>query len=255
MFALSINGMVWGLLLVAVLVMVIFVRNDIPEYARFRALTDTASRQRTYRKWVVQSALLFGGGAILGLAMLQRLDAVIALPAEFRPLAALLPALAGHYQDFLIGVGGGAAGAGIAAFLAVRWRRKGAPGAKFKTLGDVEPLLPRNGAERVWALLIALNAGWSEELYFRILLPLLLTLALGNAVAGFALAIVAFGVVHLYQGVVGVLATAVLGALFAALYLATCNIWIAAALHALVDVNGLLLQPYLQRLGAQRTAQ
>ena len=55
-----------------------------------------------------------------------------------------------------------------------------------------------------------------------------------------------FGLVHLYQGATGVLGTAVLGALFTAIYLGTGNIWIAAAAHVFVDLNGLILQPLLR---------
>ena len=244
---------VWFLVVVWAVVLAVYLRYDRLAYRRFKALTATADRQRCFRNWIVQSALLFGGGAVLGLAILGRLAALRSMPTEFLAVAAQLPKipLHEHLDDFVLGAGIGIVGGIIAVIVVVRLGRKKKKPAKPMMLGDIEPILPRNVSERVWAALIALNAGWCEELFFRILLPLLLTLATGNALVGFGVAIAIFGLVHLYQGISGILATTVLGALFAAIYLITGNIWIAAAVHALVDLNGLLLQPLLRGRGAQ----
>ena len=84
-----------------------------------------------------------------------------------------------------------------------------------KILGDVEPLFPRNPDERRWTALIGANAGVGEELFFRLMLPLLITLVTGNASLAFAAAGLIFGLVHFYQGWVGILATTVAGFVFA----------------------------------------
>jgi len=108
--------------------------------------------------------------------------------------------------------------------------------------------MPRNRAETAHTAVLALNAGFGEELFFRLLLPLLLTLVLRNALAAFAIAAAIFGAIHLYQGVVGVLATALLGAAFAVLYLWTGSLWIAMGAHASVDLLSLVVRPTFTRL-------
>lgn len=246
--------MMWlaDLLLVAALALVWrLVRRDKVEYEAFKALTDTAKRQAAYRRWTLKSFVGFGGFSLLALALLGRLPQVVALPPEFAVLRAPLAAAA---QGLDLGAGfwgalvGGVLGGGIVGALLAR-RLKRAP-----VLGDIEPLLPRNGAERLWVALLGINAGLSEELFFRLALPLLVTLATGQPMAGFVAAGVIFGLVHLYQGWVGVLATLVLGALLAGLYLATGQLWVAIAVHALIDLNGLLLQPLLRSRLRKRAA-
>ena len=74
--------------------------------------------------------------------------------------------------------------------------------------------MPRNGAETVWTGLLSINAGIGEELFFRLALPLLIVLVTGNVIAAFAVAAIVFGLVHVYQGWVGVLATTFLGVVF-----------------------------------------
>lgn len=241
---------VWVLLAACAVMIALFLKYDRRAYERFKLLTATADRQRHFCYWIIEAALLFGGGALLGLSVLGRLPALSGrgMPAEFTPIAKAVPSIpiAEHVSEFLVGAGIGLCIGAVGLIVVLRFmKKKGAP-AKTLTLGDIEPILPRNNAERVWAALIALNAGWSEELFFRLLLPLLLTLATGNVVIAFAVAIAIFGIVHLYQGVAGIFATALLGAVFAGIYLATGNIWIAAAVHAFVDLNGLLLQPLLR---------
>jgi membrane protease YdiL (CAAX protease family) len=239
---------VWLLLAAFAAMLVAFLVTDRRTYRRFKLLTATRDRQLNFAKWIGQSAVLFGGGALAALAILGRLPAVQEVPAEFVYAAAAMPhlSLAGQGVDLAVGLGIGFGIGLVALFVTLRLMRRKDSQPKTFTAGDIEPLLPRNGAERVWALLIALNAGWCEELFFRLMLPLLLTLATGNVLLAFGIAVAVFGLVHLYQGIAGILATAVLGALFTAVYLATGNIWIAAALHAVVDINGLILQPLLR---------
>ena len=50
-----------------------------------------------------------------------------------------------------------------------------------------------------------------------------------------------FGVVHLYQGVAGVVSATLLGALMAAVALATGSLLLPVLLHAAIDLRGLLL--------------
>jgi membrane protease YdiL (CAAX protease family) len=116
------------------------------------------------------------------------------------------------------------------------------------TLGDIEPLMPRNGAETGWAALLSINAGLSEECFFRLLLPLLLTSLLHNPLLAFGIATVLFGLVHLYQGVAGVVMTTLVGVVMAGLYLWTGDLWVAIAVHAGLDLFGLVVRPTFMRL-------
>jgi membrane protease YdiL (CAAX protease family) len=241
-----------GLLLLCLGALWYFVRDDIAEYAAFKRLTETMDRQRRYRVWVLKSFLLFSGATIVGLLILGRLHALATLPAEFRPFSESIRSLLGDGQllrsgGFLAGFGAALLTGLIAGAVAVKLRF-----GRFKpcVAADIEPLMPRNGPEIAHAALLAVNAGLSEELFFRLLIPLLLTLLLGNAAAGFVIATTVFGAIHVYQGLVGVATTTILGGLLAGLYLWTGNLWIAVAMHALLDVLGLVVRPSIARLFA-----
>ena len=237
-----------------------FVRKDGAEYAAFKQLKATADRQRCYRRWVIKSFLLFSGATLLSLLVMHRLDAVVWIPGEFVSLAARLRSLVPAEQipdkEFVIGfvtaavLAGTLLGVVLAKKLKVRHATLEHPAMleHTRTLGDIEPLMPRNAAETVWTALLSLNAGLSEECFFRLLLPLLLAGLLHNALLAFALATLLFGLVHLYQGVVGILMTAILGAILACIYLWTGNLWVAIAVHAGIDLLGLVVRPTLTHL-------
>ena len=231
-----------------------FVRKDGAEYTAFKKLTATTDRQRCYRRWVMKSFLLFSGATLLSLLVMQRLDAVVWMPGEFVSLAAhlrsLMPAAQIPDRGFVIGFVSAAVLAGtlLGVVLAKMLKARPATAEHPGTLAQIEPLMPRNAAETVWTALLSLNAGLSEECFFRLLLPLLLAGLLHNALLAFALATLLFGLVHLYQGVVGILMTAILGAILACIYLWTGNLWVVIALHAGIDLLGLVVRPTLTRL-------
>jgi uncharacterized protein len=232
-----------------------FVRKDLAAYQAFKRLTETGGRQRQYRAWLVKTFLLFTCATPAVLAILGRLRALTALPPEFQPLFLDLNAhasAASAFNGLLIGIFLGALAAGlVAGLLLPRLLRRN---VKPVYAGDVAALLPRNGAETVWTALLSVNAGIGEELYFRLLLPLLLVSVGCGALSAFVLAVLIFGAVHFYQGVVGIVATTIIGALLAVLYLWTGNVWVAVAAHALLDLVGLVVRPTLLRMMAGRNA-
>ncbi|MBW8732872.1 MAG: CPBP family intramembrane metalloprotease, partial [Asticcacaulis sp.] len=127
-------------------------------------------------------------------------------------------------------------------------------GAQMKRLIDrgvalpktaLAALLPRTGRERFWAGLIALNAGLSEELFFRLALPLLLATVTGQPALAFWLAVVIFGLGHAYQGLFGVIATTIIGALLGLIYLYSGNLWLVVGIHAGIDLWSLVVMPLL----------
>jgi membrane protease YdiL (CAAX protease family) len=229
-----------------------FTWRDRAEYARFKRLTETAARQRSYRRWLVTAFLLFLVGSLAVLAMTGRLAAALREPDAFAPLTARLRhALpANLVSPELLGglVSGMAISVVVVTLLTVR---RGAQTQSVQ-LGDINALLPRNGPETLWTLLLSVNAGISEELFFRLLLPLLFALAFGHVAIGFALAVVAFGLAHLYQGWVGVLATAFVGAVFTTLYLWSGSLALPMLLHVALDVLGLVVRPTAARLLTRR---
>jgi len=229
-----------------------FMWTDLAEYRAFKSLTRTEDRLCVLRRWTLRSFLAFLGSSLVVLLLLGRLDSLIHMPAEFRSLSERLSGfLPGHGSQgvgsgFLVGfgaamVGGAVAGAIIAGMLARR--KKGRPSLPT----DIEPLLPRNKDERLWTALLGANAGPGEEIFFRLMLPLLLVAVTGNPILAFALAAMIFGLLHLYQGWFGVVVTSLAGLFFTVVYLATGNIWIAALIHALMNLNTLWLRPLLSQ--------
>lgn len=190
----------------------------------------------------VRHLLWFALPALAGLAALGRLDALAAMPPEFLPARIALATLVGGTlapAELARVTGIGVLLGGI--FVALVERRRRRPAG----LGDVEAVMPRTRAELPWAAALSLSAGIGEELFFRLLLPLLTAIVTGSATAGFVVATVLFGWAHRYQGRVGIAATMVSGALLAAAYLLTAAFWVAIALHIAIDLNALVLRPVL----------
>lgn len=237
------------LLLLTLMALVWFLKGDLLGYRRIKRLPDTISRRKTYRLWIAKAAIAFVLPTIVGLAVLGRLDALVTVPPEFDDLRTLLPSFEGDSKAFVFGMMGGSALAGLAigAFLATRrnWR-------VLKPIGNIGSLLPRNRPEIAHAAAMSIAAGVAEELVFRLFLPLLIVLVSGNAIVAFGIALGLFGAMHRYQGCAGVIATTVVGALMTTIYLMTGALWLAMALHALIDLNSLVLRPMLT--GAWRAA-
>ena len=102
-------------------------------------------------------------------------------------------------------------------------------------------LMPRTPRERGVFVVLALAAGVAEETAYRGYALTALGAIIGPLWAAVATSIV-FGVLHAYQGVLGVLRTASLGGLLAWGFLATGSLWPVVGAHALLDlVLGLLL--------------
>jgi membrane protease YdiL (CAAX protease family) len=98
-------------------------------------------------------------------------------------------------------------------------------------------LLPRTGGERLAFAGLALLAGVCEEIIFRgYALPVLAEVT-GVAVAG-VLTSVAFGVLHAYQGVLGVVRTAALGGILAWAFVAAGSVWPVVVAHTALDLLG-----------------
>jgi membrane protease YdiL (CAAX protease family) len=197
-------------------------------------------RERRYRRWLRRAPLAMLVPTLIGLAVLGRIDALWILPAEFTPVRALLPVIGADQVVIgsLIGVAGG-----LIVVAARAWRG-------HRPRGAVARLVPHTAHERRWGAAVALATGVVEEPFFRLLLPLLTALATGSAVAGFALATLLFALGHRYQGPLRMIAAGAFGAVLAAFYLLSGQLWLVVLLHVLVNAGPMVVWPLVNSSGA-----
>jgi len=226
-----------------------WVRRDMEAYRRFQALTDTADRQRVYWLWIVQSFVILVGASLVTLWLAGGLGDTF--PAAFDPAHRLFrPDHPSESGDAALGMATGAA-LGLTAVIAVQWRR--VRNMLKPAQGTAEALLPRNRQEAAIALILSLNAGFSEELFFRLALPLILFQITGSLLAAFALAAIAFGLAHAYQGWKGIAGTMIVGAFITLVYLSSGSLLRVILLHAAIDVVALVVRPAITKAIARRT--
>ena len=96
-------------------------------------------------------------------------------------------------------------------------------------------LTPSTPAELQRFSWLGVTAGIVEELIFRGYLVWYFA-SFAPLWAAIVITAIAFGIGHLYQGLGGVLKTAVAGVLFGALYWFSGSIWLPMFLHAAIDV-------------------
>ena len=219
-----------------------FFKGDFGRLSELVALQPPGWRRRRYRLWIAKSWVLFAAPALVGLALVGRLDTMAAMPAQFAApaLAAGYPApLADSLGELAIGLAAGSVLGGGWAL----WR--GRTGRRPAMLGDFSTLLPENRSEAALAAASALSAGITEELFFRLLIPLLIADLTGSAWLGFGVATVLFALAHRYQKWPGVVATGMVGILLAFFYLQSGALWLAMLFHATIDLNGLVIRPAL----------
>ena len=116
------------------------------------------------------------------------------------------------------------------------------PSWRSRLLPDFTALIPVTMRERWLWVVVALSAGVCEEVVFRGWL--LATLHSPVGVAGTALIVAGaaiFGLAHLYQKAVGVIATGFAGLLFCILYVKTGSLLVPILLHCLIDVRFAIL--------------
>ena len=212
------------------------------EYARFKALRSTKLRQQTYRKWLIESALLMGGlSAAVLLAAWEFVPQVLADTQAWPPVAVV--------RDFL----GTPLGVVVAIVIAVAFLvgmllpvfllRNSVD--EIPAIGDIRALLPRNNAELPYGAGLALSAGIFEETLFRLGLPALVFGIIGDGPIAFVLCSVLFGLLHLYQKLTGVLVATVVGLVLAFIYVVSGSILLVIAIHAIIDLRSLVLLPWV----------
>jgi membrane protease YdiL (CAAX protease family) len=116
--------------------------------------------------------------------------------------------------------------------------------ARFtKAIQFLNCIMPMTPNERRWFVPLCVTAGVCEEILcrgfllhylhtFPFHLELMFALLLSSAI---------FGMGHLYQGVAGVIQTAVMGFMFGLIFFLTSTLLVPIVLHALIDLRVLLL--------------
>ena len=207
----------------------------------FKSLTESRDRQHAFITMTVQNFVIFGVGGVAVLAVIGRIDGLWLLPAEFSsvPLGTIEPNVSPTLSR-LAGILTGMTLGALAIFVIWRFvlRRKTQP-----VIGDVDHLFPRNRGEALALVPLTINAGISEEIMFRLALPLVATLATGSAATGIAIAAVTFGLMHWYQGWTGVILTGLISYFFFALYVQTGNLLVPIIIHAVLDLLVVVVRP------------
>jgi membrane protease YdiL (CAAX protease family) len=110
-------------------------------------------------------------------------------------------------------------------------------------------ILPTNRTERAAFVVLALTAGFCEEILYRGFLIYALDSVLPHIAIAVVLGGVAFGVGHTYQGKQGMITTGVLGVVLGILYVLGGSLWPVILVHALIDLaNGYTLGNFARRL-------
>jgi uncharacterized protein len=104
-------------------------------------------------------------------------------------------------------------------------------------------LLPRTTGERRLFTVVGITAGVCEEWLYRGFFLAVVAALAGRPPDGVlvAVAALAFGLAHAYQGVVGIVTTGALGGVMAAVYLQTGSLLLPVLLHAVIDLRFLLV--------------
>jgi membrane protease YdiL (CAAX protease family) len=218
-----------------------------PRGYRLLAEAGGVGRKTFYRRMLTAQLLQFTLPPIAGLLVLGRIDAVVELPRELWPASAMLrggtpaaeidPLLASAFVFAVL------VAIPLGAFLT--WRRlrrgKGVPAY----LGHISALLPRDREEVLFGAAISVAAGIGEELFFRLLLPMLLAAFVGG-IPAVLVAVILFGLAHAYQGWKGITATKLVGFLLTAMYLMSGSLAIAMMFHATIDLMTLAIRPVVR---------
>lgn len=204
------------------------------------------ARRRFYLQWTAQGWLLLAATLVVTLALAGWSPAELGLRWPTWPH---LPALGQRGQGgFVIGlVVGIVAAASVGVFVAVgRARNARSPSGprahrapyRLARNRNLAGMLPQTPAERRAWVGLAVTAGITEEVVWRGFGLGLLFMLLPSAhpAVPIALAAIAFGWAHFYQGAVGIFVTALLGAVLATLYWASGSLLWPIVLHALLDL-------------------
>lgn len=218
-----------------------------PRGYRLLAEAHGVARKQVFRRMLAMHLVLFTLLPVIALLVLGRIDAITAMPTELWPASALLRGgdPAAYADPLIVSIYMGIVLVAVPLGAFLTWRRmrkgKGAPAH----LANIAALLPRDREEVLLGAAISVAAGVGEELFFRLLLPMLLAAFVGG-IPAVALAIVLFGAAHAYQGVKGIAVTVLVGMPLMVMYLGSGSLVIAMLFHATIDLMTLAIRPAIR---------
>ena len=238
------NWLAWLIIVLTIGLVIFQIWKDRTAFPRFVALKKSEDRRKHMRNWLFSGILKFSGLGVLGLFLLGHLDALTGFPDILSdPLNSLLNSL---------GIGDSAANLILWAFvgvfvliMVVLTILPALMDTSEMPDDGVFAMLPRNPKEMGWTAALSVNAGIGEEIFFRCLLPIAVIEATGSFSAALLICTLLFGFAHGYQGIVGVMTTMFVGAVFLVIYLLSGSLWFVMALHIATDLRGLVILPLI----------
>ncbi len=100
----------------------------------------------------------------------------------------------------------------------------------------LKQILPRSRMEKAVFALLSVIAGFGEEIAYRGYAITVLALVTGSMPMAVVVSSAAFGVLHTYQGWIGIVRTGLLGVVLAGVFLISDSIWPPIAVHASLDL-------------------
>ena len=207
------------------------------EIPRLKASTDPGKKIKFYGK-IVAASWICAAVAVLtvGLSAVYTVQKVAGEGAWLDPRSRSGLFVQGLTAGLLIAIM-------VPAVLALRSEKiRAKAGKAAKRLSF---LLPSSARERWWWWLVCITAGICEEIVYRGFLlhyfhttPFHLSLVWAMAASS-----VIFGIGHLYQGVAGGVQTAVVGFVFAALFVMMGSLLAPIVVHAVMDLRVLAMLP------------
>jgi len=235
-------------------------------YAQFKGCTETEQRQRLFRRWSFESLVFYGCVPLACLIATGHLNSLVQFPSFLFPFSdALSNELESENGGFIHGMITTIATLIIPfLLLGLTLISLGRAYSDYRTNTDsiqaallesrnIQYLIPRNRHERCWTTVLSIVAGVTEELCFRLVLPILIFIVTGSGLLAVILSTIWFGLVHFYQGWIGILATLLVGAIMMFVYVLTQNIWLVMLIHTVIDLNDLSFAPWFAEwLGKRR---
>jgi membrane protease YdiL (CAAX protease family) len=123
------------------------------------------------------------------------------------------------------------------------YRRMARRGEQVPRPRRLDIVLPGTRAERLWACAVSVSAGVCEEVLFRGLLITAGIAAGWPPVVAVLASSALFGLVHLYQGWLGMVFATAFGLFAAWIYLRTGSLLLPIVLHVVMDLRALVMVP------------
>lgn len=244
-------------------------RRDKRKYEEFTSMEETEARQKFFKAWTIEPFILYGLLSILILFWIEQISSLKVIPDFLVEFVNSLKLKSGIRNSKIIsGIFKGIAisivpvlifGSTIGTYIREYKDNKDRKLKEDLSSGEndvrnLDSLIPKNYKERIWGVVLSINAGFSEEIFFRLLAPILIYSVTGSALISIIGSTIWFGLAHYYQGISGIIITCLVGLLLFAVYLITQNIWITMIVHTTLDLNGLVLSPWLkERYEIQKT--